>query len=77
VITFLARVKCDRPGCDASKEVPVYAYIDCSSGRDRAVIEASEMLPLFHELADASGREWVECAACYADPDRFREAAKP
>lgn len=67
-ITFVARVICDRPGCDASAEFLVRSRIE----EDSVTLEADYPIGAWHELYDQkSDRWWVECPACYADPERF------
>jgi hypothetical protein len=62
VIEFIARVKCDRPGCTEQAEYPVIQY---ESG-----LEADYPVGAWHEMPDR-----VECNACFNDLDRFREEA--
>lgn len=73
-IEFIARVKCDRPGCDATGEFPVLARIEDGRGRDRVVMDADYPVGVFNEMCDARGDHWrVECRDCYADQDRFAQ----
>ena len=75
MIEFIARVKCDRPGCSATSDHPVFSRI--ASNCNEVELEADYPVGTWHELFDVFKGRWVECPACYADPDRFRRAGQP